>query len=92
VIAADAARMLAMVRPLIESVVSLMPLKSSAERRSMPAMSYRARIAYPLLMVTGRTGACGNTNRSAGSPPWSSGTNGSKSWPSAPRPCIQMMV
>ncbi|KAG0892075.1 hypothetical protein G6F32_017465 [Rhizopus arrhizus] len=32
----------------------------------MPTMSYQPRIGTPLLMVIGRTGACGNTKRSAG--------------------------
>src|SRR5437879_13691123 len=50
-------------------------------------MSYQARIANPPLSVTGRIGACGNTKRSGRSPArTSSGTSGSKSWPSAPRP------
>src|SRR5437762_376288 len=50
-------------------------------------------MTIPSLTVTGRMGACGNTNRTpspAGSS--SSGTIGSKSWPSAPSPCIQMMA
>src|SRR5712664_4845530 len=54
-------------------------------------MSYHARMTWPWLMVTGRSGAFGNTKRigrRAGSR--SSGTMGSKSWPSAPRPCIQI--
>jgi hypothetical protein len=56
-------------------------------------MSYHARIAMPLLIVTDRTGACGNTKRRAGqSGETSSGTIGAKSWPSAPRPCSQMML
>ena len=52
---------------------------------------YEVVTGMPMLMVTGRLGACGNTNRirsAAGSP--SSGTTGSKSWPSAPRPCNQI--
>src|SRR5437763_9816899 len=51
-------------------------------------MSYHARIGMPLLIVTGRTGACGNTNRIdsvCGS--FISSTIGTKSFPSAPRPC-----
>src|SRR6185437_12608536 len=56
-------------------------------------MSYQARIDMPLLIVTGRTGACGNTKRSAGhARSTSSGTIGAKSLPSAPRPCSQMML
>ena len=52
-------------------------------------MSYQARMRMPWLIVTGRTGACGKMKRTApGSS--SSGTIGSKSWPSAPRPCSQM--
>jgi len=42
------------------------------------------------LIVTGRTGACGNTKRS-GFASFSSGTIGSKSCPSAPSPCSQMI-
>ena len=42
-----------------------MPLSSSAVRRSIATMSYQARMAYPPLSVTGRTGACGKTKRSA---------------------------
>src|SRR3989344_3887748 len=54
-------------------------------------MSYHARMTYPLLRVTGRCGAWGNTKRTAkGS--GSSGTMDSKSWPSAPRPCSQIML
>src|SRR5690606_30651768 len=62
-------------------------------RRSSDLMSYQARIGTPLLMVTGRTGACGNTKRNAGQcGRSSSGTIGSKSWPSAPRPCSHSTV
>src|SRR6202034_1705898 len=62
-------------------------------RRSSARMSYQARILMPPFNVTGRTGACGNTKRSARSPPRTSpGTIGSKSWPSAPRPCSQMTL
>ena len=43
----------------------------------------------PLLIVTGRTGAWGKTKRTA-LDRRSSGTIGSKSWPSAPKPCSQM--
>src|SRR5688572_3984980 len=52
-------------------------------------MSYQARMRMPLLIVTGRIGACGNTKRTACSSS-SSGTIGSKSCPSAPRPCSQI--
>src|SRR5688500_9590879 len=52
-------------------------------------MSYQARMRMPLLIVTGRTGACGKTKRT-GCLSASSGTIGSKSCPSAPRPCSQM--
>ena len=50
-------------------------------------------MAMPPLMVTGRTGACGNTKRMPGQPSrTSSGTIGAKSLPSAPKPCSQMML
>jgi len=52
-------------------------------------MSYQARMRMPLLMVTGRIGACGKTKRT-GRGTSSSGTMGSKSCPSAPRPCSQI--
>src|SRR2546426_7022924 len=56
-----------------------------------PTTSYQARITYPRLIVTGRIGAWGKTNRTASvSGSSSSATIGSKSWPSAPSPCIQM--
>src|SRR5256884_1133810 len=56
-----------------------------------PTTSYQARITYPRLIVTGRIGAWGKTNRRASvSGSSSSATIGSKSWPSAPSPCIQM--
>ncbi len=45
----------------------------------------------PPLIVTGRTGALGKTNRS-GAASSSMGTMGSKSVASAPRPCIQMTL
>ena len=54
-------------------------------------MSYQARMRMPWLMVTGRIGACGKTKRT-GFFSLSSGTIGSKSWPSAPRPCSQMIA
>ena len=53
-------------------------------------MSYHARIRWPPLIVTGRTGAWGKTKRTASDAGRrSSGTSDSKSWPSAPSPCIQ---
>src|SRR5687768_3527241 len=61
--------------------------------RSPNSTSYHARIIMPLLIVTGRTGACGKTNRIAGAPSRSSSfTIGTKSLPSAPRPCSQMTL
>ena len=54
-------------------------------------MSYQARISAPPLRVTGRMGAFGNTKRS-GAFRFSMGMIGSKSWASAPRPCIQMTL
>src|SRR5690606_35892584 len=69
---------------------SATPCSSARLARSSSRMSYQARIATPPLIVTGRTGACGNTNRTAGQPSrTSSGTIGRKSLPSAPRPCSQ---
>src|SRR5690606_2368463 len=54
-------------------------------------MSYQARMVMPWLIVTGRGSACGKTKRTAGRPRRSSSaTMGWKSWPSAPRPCIQI--
>src|SRR5690606_28748158 len=54
-------------------------------------MSNQARMGMPPLIVTGRTGALGNTKRMPGpaSSP-SMGTIGTKSLASAPRPCSQM--
>jgi len=46
-------------------------------------MSYQARMRMPWLIVTGRTGACGNT-KAHRLRELSSGTIGSKSCPSAP--------
>ena len=64
------------------------PSMSARRSSSGPAMSYHARISMPPLMVTGRTGAWGNTYRTPSSPPFSSSAaTGSKSCPSAPRPC-----
>src|SRR5712692_2826808 len=65
----------------------------SSSRRSAPSMmSYHARMRMPPLIVTGCTGACGNTKRIAPSGSRSSGTTGAKSLPSAPSPCSQMML
>src|ERR1700733_15956384 len=56
-------------------------------------MSYHARIAMPLLIVTGRTGALGKMKRGATlSGRRNSGTKGTKSVPSAPSPCSQMTL
>src|SRR5882672_9436143 len=67
------------------------PVTSSAALRSNPLRSYQARMGMPPLMLTGRTGALGKTNRQARSPRRTiSGTMGSKSCPSAPRPCSQI--
>src|SRR5580765_5957432 len=55
-------------------------------------MSYQARITYPPLIVTGCSGAWGNTKRTARPSNPSSGTTGTKSLPSAPRPCIQITL
>src|ERR1700722_8197050 len=71
--------------------VSRKPARSSAALRSNPLRSYQARMGMPPLMVTGRTGALGKTKRHARSPGRTiSGTMGSKSCPSAPRPCSQI--
>jgi len=40
-----------------------MPSPSSCQRKSGAAMSNHARMAMPRLIVTGLTGACGNTWR-----------------------------
>jgi len=46
-----------------------------------------------VLGVTGCIGACGKTKRTPGlDGSRSSGTTSTKSWPSAPSPCIQMML
>lgn len=67
-----------------------MPL-SSSRCPSNDTMSYQARIAMPLLIVTGRTGACGKTKRIAGlAGSARAGMTGSKSLPSAPSPCSQI--
>src|SRR5882672_5726653 len=54
-----------------------------------PASSSRR---MPPLIVTGCTGACGNTKRIAALGNFSVGTMGAKSLPSAPSPCSQMML
>src|SRR5712691_3532591 len=65
----------------------------SSSRRSAPSMmSYHARMRMPPLIVTGCTGACGNTKRIAVLGSRSSGTTDVKSLPSAPSPCSQMML
>jgi len=70
---------------------SATPAASARLRKSRLTMSYHARIGMPLLMLTGRLGACGNTKRIAGQcGRTSSGTIGAKSWPSAPSPCSQI--
>src|SRR5712692_512322 len=72
---------------------SRMPRSSGMRATSPWVMSYHARITKPLLMVTGRIGACGKTNRRARpSGSGSSRTIGTKSQPSAPRPCSQMTL
>src|SRR5882762_162188 len=53
-------------------------------------MSYQARITKPPLMVTGRIGACGNTKRIPSGGSFICFTTGTKSLPSAPRPCSQI--
>src|SRR5690554_156125 len=61
---------------------------STRRPRFISRMSYQAGITMPPLMVTGSRGAWGRMKRtlaSAGSE--SAGTRGSKSLPSAPRPC-----
>ena len=55
------------------------------------SMSYQARICIPPLIVTGRSGAFGKT-KCTGATKSNIGTIGSKSWASAPRPCIQITV
>ena len=63
---------------------------SSLLARGEPgSMSYQPRISIPPFTVIGRTGALGNTKRRSTSS-GSSGTMGSKSVASAPRPCIQI--
>src|SRR5712692_92031 len=76
------------IRVTIRPCDSRMPFSSSAPPPNWK-MSYQARMRMPWLMVTGRTGACGNTKRT-GFGSLSSGTTGSKSCPSAPRPCSQI--
>src|SRR5688572_22543656 len=81
------------ISPSIAFCDSRMPPSSGSRAMSLMAMSYHARISIPPLMVTGRTGALGKMKRSCrSSGRGSSRTIGTKSQPSAPRPCIQMMV
>src|SRR6185437_1228200 len=69
------------------------PAASCRCARSKPAMSYQARISKPLLTVTGRIAACGNTKRNGGQPDCSNcGRIGTKSLPSAPSPCNQITL
>ena len=77
------------------AIDSRTPVSSSWRVKSLPKarMSYHARIRTPPLIVTARTGACGNTKRSPGQPGRSNcGTIGAKSLPSAPSPCSQRML
>ena len=75
------------------ALLSPMPAASTGPFRSSEMMSYQARIAMPPFRVTGRTGAWGKTKRSGRvCGRRSSGTMGSKSWPSAPSPCSQMTL
>src|SRR6266404_5943992 len=53
-------------------------------------MSYHARITKPPVMVTGRIGACGNTKRIPSRGSFICFITGTKSLPSAPRPCSQI--
>jgi len=55
-------------------------------------MSYQPRMTMPLLIVIGRIGASGSTNR-IGIPAGNSSMfgNDSKSWQSAPNPCRKMI-
>ena len=70
-----------------------MPASSARPSAVSVLMSYQARMRMPMLSVTGRTGACGNTKRMPGAAgSRSSGTIGTKSLPSAPRPCSQMTL
>src|SRR5215831_6427154 len=65
----------------------------SSSRRIAPSlMSYHARMRIPPLIVTGCTGACGNTKRIAVFGSGRAGMMGAKSFPSAPRPCIQITL
>ena len=67
------------------------PAKSARALKSASLKSYHARIAMPLLIVTGMTGACGKMKRTAfprGKP--SASTTCDQPLPSSPKPCIQM--
>ena len=73
--------------------LSAIPALSTGCTLSRDWRSNQARIGMPPLMVTGRTGAFGSTNRQPGADGRSSsGTIGQKSPASAPRPCSQMTV
>src|SRR5258708_7248689 len=77
----------------IFAAVSRKPVTSSAALRSNPLRSYQARMDMPGLKVPGSHGGLGNRNRQRRSPRWTiSGTMGSKSCPSAPRPCRQITL
>ncbi len=90
--AMPAARSAAMNRPST-ATDSRMPASSARPSAVSVLMSYQARMRMPMLSVTGRTRACGNTKRTASAGGnFSSGTIGTKSWPSAPRPCSQMTL
>ena len=63
----------------------------SGKYRGVFAYAKNATIKNLKVNVTGRTGAWGKMKRSGRSgPSFNSGTIGSKSWPSAPRPCSQI--
>src|SRR5499427_4089290 len=66
--------------------------RSSSRRIAPSLMSYHARMRMPPLIVTGCTGACGNTKRIAVFGSGRAGMMGAKSFPSAPRPCIQITL
>src|SRR5438093_842881 len=66
------------------------PASSSRRTPTSSRTSYHARLTMPRLIVTGRMGACGNTKRTGVPRRPSAGTMSTKSWPSAPSPCIQL--
>src|SRR5882672_3700412 len=79
------------IRASIRACEARTPLSSS--RRIAPSvMSYQARMCMPPLIVTGCTGACGNTKRIAALGSFRAGTMAAKSFPSAPSPCNQIML